>query len=151
MSRKDWDSYFMEITFNVAERSTCTRRKVGALITLDNIVVSTGYNGAPHNMTNCIDSPSLCIRNNMEIPSGEKLEMCRAVHAEQNAIIQANCLGRQLKGATIYVTTFPCVTCAKLIIQSGIKEIVYSGEYNDPYAVELLLEAKIGIKRIQRD
>lgn len=149
--RKDWHSYFMDIAVNVAERSTCTRRKVGAVITDNNILVSSGYNGAPHGMEHCTDKPSLCIRNAMGIPSGERLEICRAVHAEQNAIIQAKSLGRNMEGGTIYVTTFPCVTCAKLIIQSGIKNVVYIGEYNDPLSVKMLEEAHIGIQRIQKD
>lgn len=148
MVRKDWDSYFMNIAFDVAERSTCVRRKVGAVVTHNNILVSSGYNGSPHGMEHCSDKPTLCIRDAMGIPSGKQLDLCRAVHAEQNAIIQAKGLGRDMEGGTIYVTTFPCITCAKLIIQSGIKRIVYAGDYNDQFAVDMLLEAHIEIRRI---
>lgn len=148
MNRKDWNSYFIQIAIDVAERSTCIRRKVGAVITHNNMIVSSGYNGAPHGMEHCSDNKELCIRTKNNIPSGHKLELCRAIHAEQNAIIQARCLGRDIQGATIYVTTFPCITCAKMIIQSGIETIVYKGEYNDPFAIEMLNEAGIQIIKI---
>lgn len=148
MSRKDWHSYFMQIAVDVAERSTCVRRKVGAIITYNNILVSSGYNGAPHGMEHCTDNTDLCVRSKNNIPSGHRLDLCRAIHAEQNAIMQARGLGRDIKGSTIYVTTFPCITCAKMIIQSGISTIVYKGEYNDPFAIEMLNEARIQIIKI---
>ena len=134
--RKDWDEYFMSLAFEVATRSTCLRRQVGAVAVNDrHIIIGTGYNGAPRHMTHC--TKDTCIRILKKIPSGEKLEICKAVHAEQNLVTY---LGEKLKDATVYITTRPCTTCAKLLIQAGVKEIIWKHNYDDPYSSSLLTE-----------
>lgn len=143
MSRPSWDSYFMEITDKVATRSTCSRRQVGAIIVLQNRILTTGYNGAPSGLAHCIDVG--CMRDKLNIPSGQRQELCRGIHAEQNALIQAARFGIALEGATIYVTNQPCITCAKLIINSGIIKVVYNKPYPDEYAMEFFNEAKIEV------
>ncbi|RLG36462.1 MAG: cytidine deaminase [Candidatus Alkanophagales archaeon] len=134
------DEYFMEIAKVVAKRSTCLRRQIGAVIVKNKIIVSTGYNGAPRGLPHCIDIG--CIRDELGIASGERHEVCRGVHAEQNALIQA---GRAAEGATLYVNAYPCKICAKLIINAGIKRVVVSGEYSDHEGLELLKEAGINV------
>lgn len=141
MERISWDEYFMNITENVSLRSTC-RRKVGAVITLDNKIKSTGYNGSPKGLSHCSDKGG-CMRQIYNIESGTRQEFCRAVHAEQNAIIQAAVDGVSIKGGTLYVNTYPCSICARMIINAEIKRIVYSSDYNDPLAKELLDESDI--------
>lgn len=125
--RPNWDEYFMGIAQVVAQRSNCSRRHVAALIVKDNHVLSTGYNGTPHKVKNCFEGG--CPRCSSTTPSGKGLEECLCVHAEQNAICQAARFGVSTEGATIYITISPCLTCAKLIINSGIKEVVYGGDY----------------------
>jgi len=148
--RPDWDSYFMKIAYLVATRSTCIRRKVGAVIVKDKRILSTGYNGAPSGLLHCLDIG--CLRDKMNIPSGERQELCRGLHAEQNAIIQGAMYGVSLMGSTIYVTNQPCITCAKMLIQAGIVKIIYQGDYPDTFALELLKEAKVDlIKFIPND
>jgi len=148
--RPDWDSYFMKIAYLVATRSTCIRRKVGAVIVKDKRILSTGYNGAPSGLLHCLDIG--CLRDKMNIPSGERQELCRGLHAEQNAIIQGAMYGVSLMGSTIYVTNQPCITCAKMLIQAGIVKIIYQGDYPDTFALELLKEAKVElIKFIPND
>ena len=148
--RPDWDSYFMKIAYLVATRSTCIRRKVGAVIVKDKRILSTGYNGAPSGLLHCLDIG--CLRDEMNIPSGERQELCRGLHAEQNAIIQGAMYGVSLMGSTIYVTNQPCITCAKMLIQAGIVKIIYQGDYPDIFALELLKEAKVDlIKFIPND
>ena len=142
--RPDWDHYFMMMAELTATRSTCLRRKVGAVIVKDKHIIATGYNGAPRGLTHCTDTGK-CIRNEMGIPSGERHELCRALHAEQNAIIQAATLGQSIEGATIYITIQPCIICAKMIINSGIDRIVIRGGYPDQIAVDMLEEAGITI------
>ena len=127
--RPGWDEYFMEIAQVVAKRSNCSRRQVAAVIVQSNHINSTGYNGTPRGVKNCFDGG--CPRCAGRDKSGEHLEECLCVHAEQNAICQAAYYGHATAGATIYVTISPCLTCAKLIINSGIKEVVYGGDY--PY------------------
>ncbi len=141
--RPGWDDYFMEIANVIAKRSTCLRRKVGAVIVKDNKILSTGYNGAPHNVRHC--AVTGCLREKLKIPSGERHEICRGVHAEQNAILQAALSGTSIKDAEIYTTTYPCSICAKMIINSGLKKIVFQGDYADNLSKELLAEAKIKI------
>lgn len=141
MERISWDEYFMNITEDVSLRSTC-RRKVGAVITVDNKIKATGYNGAPKGLTHCSEKGG-CMRELHHIKSGTRQEFCRAVHAEQNAIIQAAVDGVRIKGGTIYVNTYPCSICARMIINAEIKRIVYSSDYNDNLAKELLDEAGI--------
>lgn len=145
ISRPSWDEYFMNIATVVASRSTCLRRKVGAIVVKDKRILTSGYNGAPMGLAHCIDVG--CIREKMAIPSGERHELCRGLHAEQNAIIQGALHGVQIKGATIYSTTQPCVMCSKMILNSGIVKIVYQGEYPDKLSQDILLEGKIDILR----
>ena len=125
--RPSWDEYFMEIAAVVAKRSNCLRRSVGAVIMKDNHILSTGYNGTPHGVVNCFAGG--CPRCAGKVKSGTHLEECLCVHAEQNAICQAAFFGHAVKDATIYVTISPCLTCAKLIVNAGIKEVVYGGDY----------------------
>ncbi|BDU50007.1 deoxycytidylate deaminase [Haliovirga abyssi] len=147
MTRPSWDKYFMEITELVASRSTCLRRKVGAVIIKDKRILATGYNGAPSGLNHCLDIG--CLRDKLNIPSGERQELCRGIHAEQNAIVQAAKFGISLDGGEIYVTNQPCITCSKLLINSGIKKIVYKNPYPDELAIELLEEAKIILERYE--
>jgi dCMP deaminase len=142
MRRPTWDEYFMKITHLVSERSTCMRRKVGAIIVKDKRIISTGYNGAPRGLAHCLEIG--CLREQLEIPSGERHEMCRGAHAEQNAIIQAASSGISMEGATMYCTTAPCSTCAKMIINAGIERLVLGGRYPDQLGEDLISEAGIG-------
>lgn len=143
--RPTWDEYFMDIANLVKTRSTCTRRQVGAVVVKDKHILATGYNGAPTGCNHCTDIG--CLRTKLNIPSGERHELCRALHAEQNAIAQGAQHGMSMQGATIYVTAQPCSLCAKLIINAGITQIIYEGDYPDPLSIELLKEA--GIKLIR--
>ncbi len=142
--RPSWDSYFMKIAEDVATRSTCLRRSVGAVIVRDKRLLTTGYNGAPTGIEHCTEDT--CLRTKFNIPSGERIELCRGLHAEQNAIIQAAYYGVSIKGATIYITHQPCSTCTKMLINSGIYTFIYKHPYPDPLADEISAEA--GIKRI---
>ena len=145
--RKSWNSYFMEIADIVKTRSTCIRRQVGAVIVKDNRIITTGYNGAPSGLTHCIDNGG-CERERLNVPSGQRHELCRALHAEQNAIIQAAKIGVSTEGATIYITTQPCVIWAKMIINAGIKKVVYKASYPDEMAMNMLEESGIEIVSI---
>jgi dCMP deaminase len=138
----------MEIARVVAKRSTCLRRRVGAIVVLEKRILTTGYNGAPTGLAHCLEVG--CLREKMGIPSGERHELCRGLHAEQNAIIQAAVWGISIKGATLYVTCQPCALCAKMLINAGIKKIVYEGEYPDELAMELLSEAGIEVVKYKR-
>ena len=140
-----WDNRFMQIAKLVGTWCTCHRRNVGAVIVKDKRIIATGYNGAPAGVENCLER-GYCLRNKLQIPSGTKAEVCYSVHAEQNAIIQASKLGIAVDGATLYVTHQPCTICTKLIINSGIKKIVYGIEYPDEFSLVLLKEAKIELK-----
>ena len=139
--RPGWDDYFMEIAAMVASRSTCMRRQVGCVVVKDRRILSTGYNGAPSGVAHCGEVG--CRRMQEGIPSGERVEMCRGVHAEQNAIIQGARYGIILQGATAYITTQPCSICTKMMINAGIEEIIYQGEYPDELSKELLKEAGV--------
>ncbi len=141
MKRPTWDEYFMKITNLVAERSTCMRRMVGATIVKDKRIVSTGYNGAPKGLKHCLEIG--CLREEMGIPSGERHELCRGAHAEQNAIIQAAGSGTNLDGATMYCTDSPCSTCTKMIINSGIRRLVLGKKYPDELGEKLISESGI--------
>ena len=145
--RASWDEYFMQIAEIVKTRSTCLRRQVGALIVKDNRIITTGYNGAPEGIKHCSDIGS-CYRSELKIPSGERHELCRALHAEQNAIIQAAKIGVSTQGATMYVTLQPCVICAKMAINAGIKKIVYKGDYPDELSLNMLNEAKVELIKV---
>lgn len=142
--RPTWDSYFLEITQVVASRSTCLRRQVGALIIRDKRILATGYNGAPSGLAHCREVG--CLREARGIPSGERHELCRALHAEQNAMLQAAMYGVPIQGATLYCTNHPCVMCAKMLINAGMKEVVVSDAYPDRLAAELLAEAAILVR-----
>ncbi|MGB4311869.1 MAG: dCMP deaminase family protein [Natronincolaceae bacterium] len=144
--RPSWDEYFMQIAEVVKTRSTCIRRQVGAVIVKDKQILSTGYNGAPTGLKHCEEVG--CLRQQLNIPSGEKHELCRGLHAEQNAIIQASLHGVKIEGATIYVTAQPCSVCAKMIINSGIKRLVYAGDYPDELAIQMLRESGIIIEKV---
>lgn len=142
--RPSWDEYFIGITKLVGRRSTCLRRQVGALIVKEKRILATGYNGAPAGLVHC--EKIGCLRANLRIPPGERHELCRGIHAEQNAIIQAATFGISIKGATLYSTHFPCVLCSKMIINAGIKRIVASLGYPDALSKEMLNEAKIRVE-----
>ena len=129
MTRMSWDEYFMQISELVSKRSTCLRRKVGAVMVKDKTIISTGYNGAPKKTKHCLEAG--CLRQELNVPSGEKHELCRGTHAEQNAIAQAAAKGISTEGSTIYCNTFPCIICLKLLINAGIKEVVYVKAYGD--------------------
>ena len=147
--RPDWDTYFLRIAQLVAQRSTCLRRQVGAVIVRDNRLLATGYNGAPNNVAHCFQLPGGCLREARNIPSGQRQELCRGLHAEQNAILQAAAFGVSLKGGDCYCTHQPCITCAKMLINAGIKRVVFLGEYPDELSLEMLKEAKIIIERLE--
>lgn len=140
MERISWDNYFMEMAELTARRSTCLRRHVGAVIVKDKHVIATGYNGAPAGIAHC-DERGGCLREKLDVPSGQRHELCMALHAEQNAIIQAASLGQSVEGATIYVTHQPCVICAKMIINAGIEKIIVKEGYPDELAIDILAEA----------
>lgn len=131
----------MRMAYLAASRSNCTRRKVGAVIVKDRQVLATGYNGPPSNTVHC--DVVGCIRDDLNVPSGERHELCRGLHAEQNAIIQAALHGTSINGATVYVTTHPCVVCSKMLMNAQIKEIVYADGYPDELAELMLLESDI--------
>jgi dCMP deaminase len=145
--RPSYDEYFMEMAHVVSKRSTCLRRKVGAILVKDKHILSTGYNGAPKGMDHCCETG--CLRENMNIPSGERHELCRGLHAEQNVIIQAAVFGTSIKGSTLYCTNTPCVVCVKMLINAGVLEIVYAGEYPDNLAKRMLSESNLKIKRFK--
>jgi dCMP deaminase len=142
--RPSWDQYFMRMAELAATRSTCLRRQVGAVIVKDKKVLATGYNGAPSGLKHCLDIG--CLRDELGIPSGERHELCRATHAEQNAIVQAAMFGVSIKDATMYSTTQPCILCTKLIINAGIKKLVIKDSYPDEMSLQMLNEAKIEIQ-----
>lgn len=145
--RPSWDEYFMGIVELVKTRSTCLRRQVGALIVKDKRILATGYNGAPVGCKHCGETG--CMRQQLGIPSGQRHEICRATHAEQNAIAQAAYSGISVKDGVLYVTTQPCVLCAKLAINAGITKIIFKGDYPDELAMELLKEAGVRVVRYE--
>ena len=139
--RPSWDNYFMDMAEVVKNRSTCLRRHVGAVIVKDKRILATGYNGAPSNTPHC--EVTGCYRQENNIPSGERAELCRGTHAEQNAMLQAAYHGVSIKDSTMYVTLQPCVLCAKMAINAGIKRIVFKGKYPDELSLNILNEADI--------
>jgi len=143
--RPSWDEYFISIASLVARRSTCLRRQVGALIVKERRILATGYNGTPSGIKHC--SQTGCLREKLKIPSGERHELCRGLHAEQNALLQAALYGISVKDATFYITNQPCIICTKMIINAGIKEIVIADGYPDRMAGEFLKEAGIKVRR----
>ena len=146
MARPSWLDYFMGISHLVASRSTCSRRHVGAVLVKDKHILTTGYNGVPSGIPHCEEVG--CLRQEKNIPSGERHELCRGLHAEQNTIIQAALYGISIKGATLYSTHLPCIVCAKMLINAKIKEIIYEEGYPDPLALKMLEDAGIPITKI---
>ena len=142
--RPDWDTYFMRITKLVATRSSCLRRSVGAVLVKDKRILATGYNGAPAGMAHCEEAG--CLRDQLHIPSGERHELCRGLHAEPNAIIQAARQGTEIKDSTLYCTTAPCSLCAKMLINAGVTRIVYEGSYPDERAMAFFAEAGVKVE-----
>jgi len=147
MNRPSWDEYFMEIARLVASRSTCLRRQVGAVMVKDKNILATGYNGTPSGIRHC--SEVGCLRQQMNVPSGERHELCRGLHAEQNAIIQAAKHGVNIDGATLYCTHSPCIICSKMLINSGVKRIVCCDGYPDPLAKAMLDEAELNVETME--
>ncbi|MEG0217620.1 MAG: cytidine/deoxycytidylate deaminase family protein [Raoultibacter sp.] len=143
-NRPSWDEYFMLLATEVASRTTCLRRAVGAVIVKDRRILSTGYNGVPTGIRHCDEVG--CLRQQLGVPSGQRHEICRGLHAEQNAIIQAARYGTNIEGASIYITTQPCIVCAKMIINAGITEIVYQNPYPDELSQEMLAESGIALR-----
>src|SRR4030065_2794420 len=147
ITRRTGDEYFVSITRQVATRSTCLRRKVGSIIVKDKRILTTGYNGAPMRVKNCIEM-GMCLREEMGVPSGERHEIGRGLHAEQNAILQSAYHGVQIRDSVIYSTNQPCALCAKMIINAGIRKIYYFEDSPDPLAIELLDEAGADLIRL---
>ena len=141
LTRPDTDQYFLKIATVVAERSTCRRHHVGAVAVRDKHILTTGYNGAASGIKDCLELG--CLRDELNIPSGERHEICRGIHAEQNVIIQAALHGVSLEGSTIYCTHTPCVLCAKMLVNAKIKRFVSFGWYSDDTFIDLFREASI--------
>ncbi len=149
LKRPSWDEYFLEVAALVSKRATCLRRRVGAVLVKDKKILSTGYNGAPSGLAHCIGG--FCIREKLNIPSGQRHELCRGLHAEQNVILQAALHGVSTKDSVLYITNQPCSICAKMLINAGIKEIVVSDGYPDKMAINFLREAKIKVRKRKHD
>lgn len=145
--RPSWNKYFLEMTQLISKRSTCLRRHIGAVAVRDKRILATGYNGAPSGLAHCTDIG--CIRQKLNIPSGQRQELCRGLHAEQNVIIQAVLHKVDLKGSILYVTNQPCVTCTKMLISVGVKEIIILEGYPDELARRMFKEVKIKIRTIK--
>ncbi len=145
--RPSWDQYFMGVAFLVSQRATCLRRKVGAVLVKDKQILATGYNGAPMGLAHC--ETTGCLREEMGVPSGQRHEICRGLHAEQNVLLQAARHGISAKNSSLYITNSPCVICAKMIINAGIKEIVISDTYPDHMAMDFLKQAKIVLRKLE--
>ncbi len=144
--RPPWPVYFMDIADLVARRSTCLRRRVGAVAVKEKRILATGYNGAPSGIPHCLEVG--CLREQEGIPSGERHELCRGIHAEQNVIIQAAYHGVTIAGATLYCTNLPCVICSKMLINAGIREIIYREGYADTLSTALLKAAQVPLIQI---
>ena len=143
-NRRSKENYYLDIADAVLQRSTCLRRMYGAIIVRNDEIISTGYNGAPTGLRHCFETG--CLRQQLNVPSGQNHELCRALHAEQNALIQAARYGISVEGATLYVNTQPCVLCAKMIINAGIIEVVYQNPYPDELAMSMLEESGMRIR-----
>jgi len=139
--RPSWDEYFMQIAYLVARRSTCLRRQVGAVLVREKRILTTGYNGAPTGLRHCQEVG--CLREKMGVASGERHELCRGIHAEQNTIIQAALHGISTEGSTLYSTHQPCIMCAKILVNAGVRRIVFDGSYPDKLGREILDEAGV--------
>lgn len=143
MPRLPWPEYFMSIAFLVSERSTCLRRSVGALAVREKRILATGYNGAPSGLAHCLDIG--CLRKELDIPSGQRHEICRGLHAEQNVVIQAAVNGLNISGADFYCTTHPCVLCAKILLNCNIRKLYYAASYPDELAAQMFAEAGVEV------
>ena len=143
-----WDSRFMEMAHVIAGWTSCYRpgRSIGCVIVKDKRIMTTGYNGAPAGVSTCVERGE-CLRKKLGIPSGTRHEMCYAVHAEQNAIIQAAKLGVNIDGSTLYCTHQPCILCAKMIVNAGIVRVVYHSGYPDDFALDIFKEAGVLVER----
>lgn len=146
--RPDWDTYFMEMARLASLRSSCLRRAVGAVLVRDKRLLATGYNGVPSGVTHCEETG--CLREKLNVPSGERHELCRGLHAEQNAIIQAALHGVSTKGAVLYCTNLPCIICAKMLINSGVRMVYYLDGYCDSLTEQMLSEVGLGLVRMER-
>ena len=145
--RPSWDTYFMSIAFLVAQRSTCLRRKVGAVLVKDHRILATGYNGAPTGLRHCLEVG--CLRDKLKVPSGQRHELCRGLHAEQNVIVQAARYGIPVINSVLYCTNMPCIICTKMLINAGIRSIYYAEGYPDSLSRDMLAEAGIEVIEIQ--
>ncbi|PIP36596.1 MAG: cytidine deaminase [Desulfobacterales bacterium CG07_land_8_20_14_0_80_52_14] len=145
--RPSWETYFMDIATLVARRSTCLRRSVGAIIVKDKRILTTGYNGAPSGIRHCLETG--CIREQMGLASGERHELCRGIHAEQNAIIQAALHGVSIKGADLFCTNLPCAICAKMLINAGIRKIYYKSGYADHMSTQMFEEGGVAVIHLE--
>ncbi len=141
--RPNWNEYFMAIAELVARRSTCLRWQVGAVLVKDKRVLATGYNGVPRGIVHC--EKVRCLREKLKVPRGERHELCRGLHAEQNAIIQAALHGVSIEGSELYSTVFPCVVCAKMLINAGVGKVTYLGDYPDELSRRMLDEAEVAV------
>ncbi len=147
MQRPDWDEYFMKMAKLAAERSTCLRRQVGAILVKERQILATGYNGAPSGVDHC--DKSGCLRQELEVPSGERHEICRGVHAEQNLVAQAAFHGVKTEDSTVYCTNQPCVICVKLLINAGVERIYFQEGYDDPFTEKLLTNSGVVMKKFK--
>ncbi len=147
--RPDWDTYFMEMAVLASRRSSCLRRAVGAVLVRDKRLLATGYNGVPSGVTHC--EVTGCLREKLQVPSGERHELCRGLHAEQNAIIQAALHGVSTRDAVLYCTTLPCIICAKMLINSGVRTVYYLDGYSDSLTGEMLAEVGLTLIRLERN
>lgn len=146
IKRPSWDEYFLQIANLVSQRATCLRRKVGAVLVKDKRVLSTGYNGAPKNIEHC--DKTGCLRDKLNVPPGERHELCRGLHAEQNALLQAANYGTSVQNSNLYCTNQPCIICAKMLINAGVKEVIISSKYPDDEAEKILKQAGVKIRII---
>lgn len=147
--RPDWEVYFLKMARLASTRSTCIRRHVGAVLVKDRKVLATGYNGVPSGISHCADVG--CLRDEEQIPSGQRHELCRGLHAEQNAILQAAYHGVSIQGSVLFCTNFPCVICSKMLINAGIRQIFYLEGYPDSLSETLLNEAGMEMRRIEME
>ena len=141
--RPSWDEYFMRIAREVATRATCLRRRIGAVLVLNKRLLCTGYNGPPSGLPHCEEVG--CLRDQMNIPSGERHELCRGLHAEMNAFLQASRYGIRIEGATLYCTHHPCILCSKMLINAGVVRVVISDDYPDELSKQMLAAAGVTV------
>jgi dCMP deaminase len=146
-TRPDWDTYFMDMAVLASRRSSCLRRAVGAVLVKDRRLLATGYNGVPSGVTHC--EVTGCLREKLNVPSGERHELCRGLHAEQNAIIQAAFHGVSIRDAVLYCTNLPCIICAKMLINAGVRRVVYLEGYADALTEEMFREVGMELVRME--